>query len=703
MPSPNDTSLSSIPGSHGGSAKPPVSPSTAPPLVRCESSQKLLVGDLLEASVKSGAPPTALPPEGSPGGTASVHMVKLIDPPPEAGLSDDDDDDDDETSREEVPSTLYSNPGLSSPEQATLSSAALCSPTDDVLKMHRVKKFTSPHLLDRSNVVPELEERFIRLVSNGRCDDALDLMREHVTSGRLLLTCNALSAAVGLGNYRLVKAMILYPMVDFSTKARAPVYEAVVRGDTRLVKLLLLGPLTDVNKSCPLARAVLDGSIEMVKALTSSERINPNKGGPLYHAVDRGDLEMVTTLLAHRRLNVNKFSGGVGSTALCRAIVRCNEPIIDCLLEHPKIDINRGFLLTPLQQAVDTQNPAIVEKILTASTLHELDPNKHMGGTPHPLHLALEAEIPNMGVLRLLLRNHRTKVDSDFVERIEREGRTDIEELMVECGRPIPFSVYWLRRLVSVSVDVTLVTFAHIMLGLLVYELLLQSCTAQVAAIIAVMTVANVATTVLLHRQSVPFPHLLFLRPLPMIFDILLFHHSYRPFRSTRQPAKRRLCYKAMEANMLCQGGLHFAPQLLLILSFQVFSPPHIPKFFVWMAVVGCLLVTAKGIGPPVVRRCSTKDERESMKKAFIPPSSTSSDTTRHGYAVELAFQTRPDASDACTSPEEDTAFDFSRSESKRIRRRPPELDMSLVPNNNIVVPPRVKEKERLLLERRQR
>eukprot|EP01059_Diplonema_ambulator_P016040 TRINITY_DN2730_c0_g1_i1.p1 TRINITY_DN2730_c0_g1~~TRINITY_DN2730_c0_g1_i1.p1 ORF type:complete len:373 (+),score=119.17 TRINITY_DN2730_c0_g1_i1:35-1120(+) len=305
-------------------------------------------------------------------------------------------------------------------------------PEVDVLKANRIKRFTNPHQLDRSKVDPNLEKMFIAHLINRDVDGALELMRQNVTNQKLLLTSCALSAAIQIGNLSLVKAMILYPMVDFSNRQRAPVCEAVQKEDIRLTELLLLSPVTDVNKGCPLARAVELNNLGLVNALLASDRINPNKGGALYRAVGMGNVQIVEALLRHRKMNVNKFCGGVGSTPLCRAIDLQAEEMVRLLVSHPKIDINKGFLLTPLQHAVDAQAPQIVRILLTANTPTQLNPNKRMGGTASPLLLALKGKY-NKEIVHLLLSHPGTEVGEDVFEVIERRS---LYEVLLRRSKP---------------------------------------------------------------------------------------------------------------------------------------------------------------------------------------------------------------------------------------------------------------------------
>eukprot|EP00756_Hemistasia_phaeocysticola_P048009 Hpha_TRINITY_DN22459_c0_g1::TRINITY_DN22459_c0_g1_i1::g.94959::m.94959 len=282
-------------------------------------------------------------------------------------------------------------------------------------------------------------------------------MRAHVESGRLLLSSTALSVAVRAGDFRLVKAMLLYPWVDFSTRTQMPVTDAVMRDDVRITKLLLLGPVTDVNKGCPLARAIERGNLEMVKLLAGSLRINPNRGGALYRAVASESLPILGAVLGHPRLIVNRFAGGMGTTALCKAISLRNVALVKRLLQHPKIDVNRGFLLTPLQTAVDAGDPDIISVLLRASTPTPFECDRCLGVGSPPLQMAVEAYAASedMGekermltIVQMLLRESSCSVTPKVMELVEKEDLPEVEQAVVDAGRRLVLGRMWQLRVV---------------------------------------------------------------------------------------------------------------------------------------------------------------------------------------------------------------------------------------------------------------
>ena len=73
---------------------------------------------------------------------------------------------------------------------------------------------------------------------------------------------------------------------------------------------------------------------------------------PLLSAVDANDGEIVEMLLKHPDIDVNKTGSG-GWTPLLLAIAEKNEGIVEILLKHPEIDVNIAGLKgwTPLTRA----------------------------------------------------------------------------------------------------------------------------------------------------------------------------------------------------------------------------------------------------------------------------------------------------------------------------------------------------------------
>jgi len=55
-----------------------------------------------------------------------------------------------------------------------------------------------------------------------------------------------------------------------------------------------------------------------------------------------------------------------GSTPLLIACSHGNEAIVDALLRHPKIDVDRGTLQVPLHSAASVGSRAIVERLIDA-------------------------------------------------------------------------------------------------------------------------------------------------------------------------------------------------------------------------------------------------------------------------------------------------------------------------------------------------
>ena len=494
---------------------------------------------------------------------------------------------------------------------------------EDILVLNRVSRFKNPHQIDRSKVDPTLEHQFIELLQKGSHDTAVDLLRTHVLTKELLLTTNALSTAIGVGDLGVLKTMILFPMVDFTTIARAPVCEAVLKQDVRMTKLLLLSPVTDVNKGSPVARAVEFGNYELVKVLLQSERINPNKGGALYRAIGNEEhYSIAKLLLSHKRVNVNKFCGGVGSTPLCRAVNLRAVPMLILLLSHPKIDINRGFLLTPLQHAVDTGCEQIVRLLISAETPTPLEPNKKLGASIPPLAMAVQSAVPCLGIVKLLLGISKLKIDPDAQQAIEARGLHEVEALVLESKRSFPLGALWRRRMVDSAINNILLTLAQLSSILWVVTLAKEKLWYQTGVMLVCLLFGHVFVWFLLVRKETSAEVRAAASPrfriIPIAYDIWFCVSTILLVLSGGKPVLRSGMYDLLVYNnMLCQLVI-CVPQLLVqvtLLLVSSISHNDNGSFMLLMtSVVFNLTIAIKGFVGIFIRR------REDQHREILEP-----------------------------------------------------------------------------------
>jgi ankyrin repeat protein len=182
---------------------------------------------------------------------------------------------------------------------------------------------------------------------------------------------------------------------------RTPLYAVCEQGRCDFVEVLLTHPNIKVNignfneNSSPLMIALELHHNECVKALLKSEYIDVNYAGiegfnhlpdqfnypPLIIATQHENIKGVELMVQDPRTDVN-IMDVTGYTALCIAAKNLNELIVDILLKHPAIDVNKtnadnGFM--PLIHAILETIRQGSKGYITVATLlshHEIDPNQ---------------------------------------------------------------------------------------------------------------------------------------------------------------------------------------------------------------------------------------------------------------------------------------------------------------------------------------
>ena len=182
---------------------------------------------------------------------------------------------------------------------------------------------------------------------------------------------------------------------------RTPLYAVCEQGRCDYVEVLLTHTDINVNigyfdkNSSPLMIALELHRNECVKALLKSSDIDVNYAGiegfkhepdqfnypPLIIATQHGNVEGVKLMVQDQRTNVN-IMDVTGYTALCIAAKNLNELIVDILLNHPNIDVNKnntdnGFM--PLIHAILETIKHGSEGYITVATLlshKNIDPNQ---------------------------------------------------------------------------------------------------------------------------------------------------------------------------------------------------------------------------------------------------------------------------------------------------------------------------------------
>jgi ankyrin repeat protein len=118
-----------------------------------------------------------------------------------------------------------------------------------------------------------------------------------------------------------------------------------------------------------------DGQAEAIAMIgtTQGDTINSDNGGhtmtPLTAAAQYEDLDVLNALLSHPNINVNRQIGGTGQTALMVAAEGSNQVILTRLLEDQRVNPNivavlgDGSRKTALDYAIASGRPAIIEAL----------------------------------------------------------------------------------------------------------------------------------------------------------------------------------------------------------------------------------------------------------------------------------------------------------------------------------------------------
>eukprot|EP01060_Flectonema_neradi_P011561 TRINITY_DN18615_c0_g1_i1.p1 TRINITY_DN18615_c0_g1~~TRINITY_DN18615_c0_g1_i1.p1 ORF type:complete len:360 (+),score=74.06 TRINITY_DN18615_c0_g1_i1:48-1082(+) len=212
---------------------------------------------------------------------------------------------------------------------------------------------------------------------------------------------------------------------------RSPLLLAVARNDPDIVDLILNISHIDVNKCdiqgwTPLHEACCIGNPKIVKLLVDRPEITINclyndvflnrinNWTPLHEACSGGHLEVVRMLISHPTCNVNSAYNDNSpvkkfATPLMVALEREREDVIECLLQHPNIDVEYANELgqTILHEACAVGNSEVVKMLLSKPGIIVRATNDE-GQTPFDLAVA-NGQYHVVGMLGVMSNPSSTK------------------------------------------------------------------------------------------------------------------------------------------------------------------------------------------------------------------------------------------------------------------------------------------------------
>lgn len=212
-----------------------------------------------------------------------------------------------------------------------------------------------------------------------------------------------------------------------------------------------------VNRGYPLRIAAVGSFHEGIEALLELPETDPNHGCPLFFSVSLGDLAAVKMFGSHPRTAINAFCPSRGTTPLCQAVLCGAEDVFCYLVAHPRIDVNRGFLLTPLQHCVAEGRVSFAKALLSRPSVLI---NKCVGASSPPVWMALEGGGREMATL--LLKDSRSAVTETMIDEFEIHDQVEALQLISDVEGSSHVGKLWRRRRTAVLLSF----MVHLICGL---------------------------------------------------------------------------------------------------------------------------------------------------------------------------------------------------------------------------------------------
>jgi len=153
---------------------------------------------------------------------------------------------------------------------------------------------------------------------------------------------------------------------------------------------------------------------------------------------ERGDLAGVKEAI-EAGIPVN-CTGSDDSTGLMRAIAMRHQQVVDELVRHPDIDINKAGMgndITPLHVACISDNVAVIRQLTTMAHLTSLNARTREGWTPLMAAVANGNEAAARAMLEVpgIDLNAKDGNGRSIVEVAREVGNQQLEKLLLEkCG-----------------------------------------------------------------------------------------------------------------------------------------------------------------------------------------------------------------------------------------------------------------------------
>ena len=382
----------------------------------------------------------------------------------------------------------------------------------------------------------------------------------------------------------LLSCFLKYEHLNFDF--HSPVHAAVVHSSLPMLEMLLSDPRIDVNVGCPLLEAVRRRERACVAALLRCEYVNPNKGCALFQAVHQGDLDIVKLLTGCPQVNVNRFTPGQGTTPLCCAIVEGHEDIFCFLLSHPKIDINKGFLSTPLQLCAMHERTNMARVLLAKPTLLI---NRVLGTTATAVEIAFEKN--TLDIFRMLIADNRTQVPLSVINRLE--ASNDVASLQqIADVSGCTMGRVWMMRFAACVLNVVVCCLQSIADVRLMVESVRIGLMADTVLVALCHCSACMTASLLLLRARIPRGAVVLrLVPFSPFFDVVMLTLMVRSVTHQPNLRKREDFFRAMFVSAMVHSFL-----CLTLAVLQAYSLYRHVYVVLLPNCVACLIIYVLGI-----------------------------------------------------------------------------------------------------------
>jgi uncharacterized membrane protein YjdF len=409
------------------------------------------------------------------------------------------------------------------------------------------------------------EETVCHAAANGDVQQLQRLLAESTAAHRCLSGC-IVDCAIRSRSEQCVESTLLYPDVDFT--CCGPVRVAVEMNDNRMLRMVLDDLRFDINVGCPLRVASENGNAEAVDLIMQDERCNVNKGFPLYHAIARGHFRIVKRLLGTLSTFVNRLTPGYGTTPLCKAIENGDEACFFILLSHPRIDVNKGCFMTPLQHCIAQQNSHFLNALLARPTI---DVNKTIGWNPSPIEMALASR--HTDITRSLLRDTRLILPERLIDELEKTDDFRLLQYLAEeymghtqfmgslyRTRLLWYFAFIVMELLMVVCSLSVVDDQYRMRRVTTTPLYMTACLHTVAAIATYLTLRRATSW-----SNNPCNRWLSLAPILPLFEVFAFYKmGLNITRTTVNLYERHDIFIQLQVAVTCHSLLSAAPNALL-------------------------------------------------------------------------------------------------------------------------------------------